>query len=140
LQAALPGGDGDHVEELNRLVGESREGLLRGENGDATTDVAGERLNVLQRGQLDLARAGDGSEFLEIKFRIAGNDGKEMLTLVRARDERFENLLGRQAARSSYEIPSASSWRAALVLLGCAVLAGLIAVSRSATRAGRRSG
>ena len=50
LQAALAGGDGDDVEELDGLVGVGGEGLACAHDGDSAADVAGEGLDFFERG------------------------------------------------------------------------------------------
>jgi hypothetical protein len=84
-------------------------GFFCGEHGDAAADVSGQRLDIFQRGELDLARAGDGGEFLQIELGISRHDGEEMFAVVRAGDQRLEDLLGGRPILRATEIAVRSS-------------------------------
>jgi hypothetical protein len=101
LEAALAGGDGDHIEELDGLIGEGGEGLLCGEYGDAAAYVTGERLDVLERCELQFAGAGDGGELLEIELLVAGDDGEEVVVSRGTREQCLEDLFGGKADLAS---------------------------------------
>jgi hypothetical protein len=101
LQAALAGGDADGVVEFDGFVGEGREGLARGEDGDAAANVAGEGFDLLQGGEVEFLVAGDGGEFFEVEFGVAGEDGEEVIGFAGGDDgfgeEGFEDLFDREA-------------------------------------------
>ena len=85
LGSALPGRDGDHIVQLDRLVRESREGGARGHHGHSSAHIAGQRLNILQRRQLDLLHLSGLRQLLQVQFGIAGNNRKEMRRALRLR-------------------------------------------------------
>ncbi len=96
LRSALAGGDRDEVEELDGLVGKNREILLCAEDGDASADVAGERLHIFERDHLGFARSGGAGKLLEIQLRVSGDDGKGVLLRAGDGEQRLEYLLDRQ--------------------------------------------
>ncbi len=97
LQATQAGRDRDYVEELDRLVGKGREGLLCREHGDPAADISSQRLNILQRRELHLARASNCGQFLEIELGVARHYGEQVLAIAGAGDQGLEDLLRRQA-------------------------------------------
>src|SRR6202011_1907196 len=97
LHAAMAGGDGDAVEELDCLVGVGGVRLLCAEDGDAAADVAGERLHVLERGHLCLAYAGGASQFFQIKLCVPRHDGEDVVSATDGAEQGLEDLLRRHA-------------------------------------------
>ena len=93
MQAAHAGGDGDDVEELDGLVGEGAERLAGREHGDAAADVAGERFDFFQRGQLGFAGSGCGGEFFQIELGVSGDDCEKVLSVAGVGQQGFEDLL-----------------------------------------------
>ena len=90
----MPGRDRDHVEELGRLVQEHRVRLLAGQGRHAAPDVAGQRLDLLQRHRVDLLVPGRPGQGLQVKLAVAGHDGQADAVLVATGHQRLEDLLG----------------------------------------------
>ena len=88
--------------ELDGLVGVGGEGRARGHDGDAAADVAGERLDIFERGEFDLFYRGGVGELLEVEFGVAGDDGEEVSGVAGAaglavEEQSLEDLFGREA-------------------------------------------
>src|SRR4051812_3958203 len=96
LRAADARGNGDHLEELDSLVGVDRIVLLAPERRDASADVAGERLHLLQRHRVHLAIAGEPGERLEIELRSRRHHREADAVAIAADDQRLEHLLRRE--------------------------------------------
>ena len=74
----VPGGDADLVEQDRGLVDVDGEWLSGAEEGNPAANVAGERLNVFERGHFRLAQPCGAGEFLEVKFGVAGDHGESV--------------------------------------------------------------
>ena len=92
LHAALPGGDGDGVPELDGEVDEDGELFASAEDGDAAADVAGEGCDFLEGNHVDFAVTGEFGEGFEVEFHVAGDDGEGAAVAIAADEECFEDL------------------------------------------------
>src|SRR5207302_11107535 len=87
---------GNNVEQLDGLVHINRKVALGRKRGHAAANVAGERLQLFYRYELDLALSRDSRQRLQVQFLIAGDHRQADSVAVTTRDQRVENLLRRQ--------------------------------------------
>ena len=112
-------GNSDDLVLLGAFVQPHREGALGAQRGDAASDVAGERLHLLERDHLEFLGARGLGELFEAQLGVAGDDGEDDLPGAGAGGESLEDL-GRvefDAATIPTMFPP-FPWRPILMILG----------------------
>ena len=97
LGASGSGGNGDDVEEFERLVDVDREGFFAPKTVTPPRMYPVSGWTSLMRGHLGLAGSGGVGELLEVEFGVAGDNGEEVLAFMSGAEQGLEDLLGRQA-------------------------------------------
>jgi putative membrane protein len=96
LQSPNARRDGNNVEQFDGLVHAHRKVALGRECGHSAANIAGERLQLFHRDELNLSLSRHSRQRLQVQFLIAGDHRQADSIAVAARDQRLENLLRRQ--------------------------------------------